>query len=194
MKRVILAAAASLPFALSALADAGAPSPEVAKARGAIKELAEKLRGELMGAMKAGGPVAAIETCRTVAPGIAKDLSKPGDGFLIGRTALKVRNAQNKPDAFERKVLEDFAQKLKAGADPATLEHSETVTQNGATLVRYMKPIPMAEAPCMACHGPADKIDPAVAAKVKELYPADEATGFAPGELRGAFTVTMTRK
>ena len=170
-----------------------APSPEVAKAKAAIKGFADKLRGELVGAMQSGGPVAAIETCRAVAPGIAKDASAPADGFVIGRTALKVRNSQNKPDAFEKKVLEDFVAKIKGGADPATLEHTEEVEQNGVKHVRFMKAIPMAEAPCMACHGPSEKIDPAAAAKIKQLYPSDEAVGFKPGELRGAFTVTIKK-
>lgn len=33
-------------------------------------------------------------------------------------------------------------------------------------------------------------IKPDVQAKLKELYPEDEATGFSEGELRGAFVVT----
>lgn len=201
LRATLLASIIALPLATTVVAtnswaDAGGqpPSPEVAKARAAIKTLAENLRGELMGAMKTGGPAAAVEKCKTVAPGIARDASATADGFLVGRTALKVRNPQNKPDAFEKKVLEDFAAKLKAGADPATLDHVEEVTQNGATLVRYMKAIPMAETPCVICHGTADKLSPEAVAEVKKHYPADEATGFAPGELRGAFTVTMKKK
>jgi hypothetical protein len=42
--------------------------------------------------------------------------------------------------------------------------------------------------PCLTCHGSALKPD--VAAKVKELYPEDEAVGFASGQLRGAFTLS----
>lgn len=179
-----------------AFADTGGtpPSPEVAKARGAIKTLADNLRGELMGAMQSGGATAAVEKCKAVAPGIARDVSSTADGFIVGRTALKVRNPQNKPDAHERRVLEEFVQKIKGGADPAALDHTAEVEQNGKKLVRYIKAIPMAEAPCSACHGPADKLDPAAAAVVKKLYPADEATGFAPGELRGAFSVTIVKK
>jgi hypothetical protein len=42
--------------------------------------------------------------------------------------------------------------------------------------------------PCLNCHGSALK--PEVAAKVKELYPEDQAVGFASGQLRGAFTLS----
>lgn len=196
LRAVLLASLVTLPTATSARADVGGavvPSPEVMKARSAIKTLADNLRGELIGALEAGGSVAALEKCKIVAPGIARDASSTADGFIVSRTALRVRNPENKPDAHERKVLEEFVMKMKAGADPATLDHTAVVTQNGATSVRYMKAIPMAETPCAACHGTADKLDPAAAAEVKKLYPDDEAIGFATGELRGAFSVTIKK-
>lgn len=184
------APAASAPAAAPA---AATPSPEVAKARAAIMGLGDKLRGALMGAMTAGGPAAAVETCKTAAPQLSQDASKPAEGLIVARTALRVRNPKNAPDAFEKKVLEDFAAKARGGADVTKLEHVEEIEQNGVKLVRYMKAIPMAETPCSACHGATEKLDPAAAAKVKELYPADQATGFAPGDVRGAFTVTMKK-
>lgn len=168
-------------------------SPEIARAKAAVKTLAEKLREELTTAMQAGGPVGAVEKCRTAAPGISMAASSPADGLIVGRTALKVRNPQNRPDAFELKVLEDFAAKAAAGADLATLEHAEEVSMNGVSLVRYMKAIPMAETPCLACHGAAEKVDAAAAAQIKAYYPADQATGFRPGDLRGAFSVTIRK-
>ena len=50
----------------------------------------------------------------------------------------------------------------------------------------------MAGEPCALCHGSAVKDD--VKAAVAKLYPKDQATGFEPGELRGAFTVTEVVK
>ena len=43
---------------------------------------------------------------------------------------------------------------------------------------------------CVTCHG--ETIAPSIAAKIDELYPADKATGFREGDLRGAFVVTKT--
>ncbi|MGM0774574.1 MAG: c-type heme family protein, partial [Pseudomonadota bacterium] len=40
----------------------------------------------------------------------------------------------------------------------------------------------------LGCHG--KSIDPEVKAKLDELYPEDQATGFSEGDLRGAFVVT----
>jgi len=39
------------------------------------------------------------------------------------------------------------------------------------------------------CHG--EKTDPAVGAKLKTLYPQDQATGYKQGDVRGAFTITQ---
>lgn len=162
--------------------------PNVAKARGAIKGLAEALKEKLGAAMKEGGPVKAIEVCNTAAMPITEEQGKAA-GVTIGRTALKVRNDKNAPDAFEKKTLEMFVEKLKGGADVAKLEHGEMVTENGVKTFRYMKPIPMLEKPCSTCHG--GTIDPALKAEIDKRYPKDQATGFNPGELRGAFSVSV---
>jgi hypothetical protein len=49
-----------------------------------------------------------------------------------------------------------------------------------------MKAIPTA-AQCLNCHG--ESISPEVDAKLKALYPNDQARGFKEGDLRGAFTL-----
>lgn len=180
--------------ALAALAAVGLAGPaqaddtaRMAAARAAVTELAETLKGELTRAMAKGGP-AALAVCRTAAPAVAGTVSAT-HGMEVGRTALKVRNPANAPDAFERRVLEDFARRIDAGAEVATLDHAERVVEGGETVLRYMKAIPTAAAPCLACHGTA--IEPALAAEIVRLYPDDAATGFSAGDLRGAFTVTQ---
>jgi hypothetical protein len=172
--------------AMAPLCHAG--DEELAKARAAIKGLGESLKAQLMGAIKAGGPVSAIGVCRTAAPSLAEAISKE-HGLAVSRTALKVRNPKNAPDDWERKVLEEFAAKIATGADPASLEHSETVGEGEARSFRYMKAIPMAAEPCLTCHGA--NLDPALKAEIDKLYPEDQATGFKAGDLRGAFSVRI---
>ena len=128
----------------------------------------------------------AIEVCNEVAPEIARKQSE-ATGFEVGRTSLKWRNPANAPDAWEREVLEGLEQAKAAGADVRTLEHYEVVSEDGRQVFRYMKAIPTGEV-CLNCHG--QKLDPAVAAKLDELYPEDMARGFALGDIRGAFTLT----
>lgn len=163
----------------------------MAAARAAIKDMGEALKTALVTQIKSGGAASAISVCRTIAPALAADASSKHK-MTVRRTALKVRNQSNKPDAFETRVLAGFVEKLATGADAATLEHAETVSQNGKSVFRYMKAIPTAAEPCLACHGSDLKDD--VNAELSKLYPADEATGFKAGDLRGAFSVVIEGK
>lgn len=189
--RVIAAAVVALSLTTApVMAQDAAADPQaarIAKAREAIKGLGEGLKEKLMGAMKDGGPVAALGVCKTDAPKIAAERSAAA-GMEVGRTALKVRNPDNAPSDTERKVLEQFAKDLAGGADAAKLEHAAIVEDGGKKSFLYMKPIMTAGKPCLACHG--SELEPAVSAKIKELYPQDQATGFNAGDLRGAFVVT----
>ena len=162
-----------------------------AKSRAAVKALAEDLKARLVEALKTGGPVAGIAACNKAAQPATGDISK-AQGLTIKRTALRVRNPLNVASPRERIVLQSFAEKVKAGADVATLEHTETVKEGDAETFVYMKAIPMAGDPCQACHGTEVKSE--VKAEIGKLYPKDEATGFTPGELRGAFVVTQKIK
>jgi hypothetical protein len=141
----------------------------------------------LQAARKAGGPVNPIEVCNKKAPAISAEIAGQY-GRKIGRTSLKVRIPKNTPDAWEVQVLQDFEKRKAAGEDPAQFEHYAVVEQDSKKVFRYMKALPIpAGAPCLTCHG--EKLDPAVAARLKELYPHEQATGFKPGGLRGAVTI-----
>lgn len=185
MKTPRLALAALLALPLSA-AEAPAPEALAAQARGLSGNLMLSLQGELFAAMKDGGPLKALEICRTRAPQIATAAST-GTPWKIGRTALKVRNPQNAPDAWETAKLEEFRKRLSGGEELAALEAWQVVEAEGRRTFRYVKAIGTTS-PCLNCHG-AD-LKPEVAAKVKELYPDDQAVGFAAGQLRGAFTLS----
>ena len=157
-------------------------------ARGA--QLAAQLQGRLKSRLEAaiaqGGPVAAIGVCRDEAPGIASEVSA-ASGAVVRRTSLRVRNPDNAPDAWERKGLERFEGLKAGGADLATVEFSEKVVIDGRPARRYLKPI-VTMPVCTVCHGPS--VAPEILAAISARYPADRATGFAQGDLRGAFSVT----
>ncbi|MBS1213298.1 MAG: glutamate synthase [Proteobacteria bacterium] len=175
-------------FLLSALplAPCAAEMPDyVSASREAVAEFSTVLKSELESAMKAGGPVNAIQVCQLKAPGIAAAVSK-ARGLRIARTSLKLRNPANAPDAWERAVLDRFQQQATDGADLSALEHYEVVETDGRKTFRYMKAIPT-QGVCLNCHG--GQIAPEVRAVLDRLYPNDQARGFKPGDLRGAFTV-----
>ena len=160
---------------------------QIAANRAAVKEFAQAIQSELQGAMKAGGSVNAIGVCIEKAPAIAAAISKK-NGWKASRTSLKPRNPDNAPDAWEKKVLQDFEKRKAGGEDSANLEYSEMVMDGGKHEVRYMKAIVIAEGtPCLACHG--SNIAPEVSAKLKTFYPKDQATGYKTGDIRGAFSI-----
>ncbi|MBT3071568.1 DUF3365 domain-containing protein [Rhodomicrobium sp. Az07] len=156
-----------------------------AEARGIIAQFAEKLKSELTGAIKVDGPLKAIEVCHVAAPAIAADSS--AGGWVVGRTALKLRNPNNAPDEWERSVLEDFDAARSKGADVTKLQRVQIVEKDGARTFRFMKAIPVAEM-CLTCHG--EVIKEPVREKLTELYPQDRATGYKEGDIRGAFTLS----
>jgi hypothetical protein len=190
---ITLAASAALTLSLGAhaMAEEAAPADALAaQARGIAAKFADKLKGELMGAMKADGPVKSIEVCNVAAPAIAGEVST--DGWTVKRTSLKLRNAKAAPDKWERQTLEQFEVDKANGADVTKLERAEIVDAGGVRTFRYMKAIPTAAEPCLACHG--GSIAEPVKAKLTQLYPQDQATGFKAGDIRGAFTLSKPLK
>ena len=185
MKRIPLYA--SIILLLAANTSASSVEERVAKSRLAVQEFAGKLKGELLAALKEGGPVNAVSVCSRKAPEIAGAISED-KGWEVGRTSLRTRNPENVPDGWEQKTLEAFEERRKNGEDLAKMEYSEVVTADGKSVFRYMKAIPVGEL-CLTCHG--KDLAPGLAAKLRELYPEDRATGFSLGEIRGAFTITQ---
>jgi len=160
----------------------------VEESRAKVKAFASRLQGELQAAIKAGGPVHAIPVCNAEAPEIARVLSQSPE-WTVGRTSHKLRNPDNAPDDWEAAGLDAFLARAAAGESLKTMERVELVESDGGRAYRYMKAIPVGEV-CLTCHG-AD-IDPKLQAEIETFYPEDRATGFALGELRGAFTITKT--
>lgn len=154
--------------------------------RALADQLMSEMKAELGQAMQQGGPVAAIEVCRTRAPEIAARLSS-SSGASVGRTALRLRNPANAPDDLERAVMAGFATELSKASPPG--EPPEAVMEFRSTQGierRYMRAIVM-QPVCLTCHGAT--IAPEVAAAIASEYPLDAATGFESGQLRGAVTV-----
>lgn len=155
-----------------------AADERLARSRTIVAGFQQALQSELQAAL-AGGPVRAIDVCREVAPAIA-DRASAESGADVGRTALRVRNPDNAPDADAIRVLERFRTEVAAGAAP---EHYR-VHEDGSA--RYMRAIVL-NPPCAICHG--TRLAPSVVEALAEHYPEDRATGFEVGELRGAFVI-----
>lgn len=155
------------------------------QARSQVKIVAGELQQKVATVVQDQGPVNAFSACRLNFEGVTDRLSDQS-GWEIRRTAFKVRNPQNAPDEWERDVLKRFVQRQQEGVDLQTFEFAKLLSVDGRRVFRYMKPIIMQDS-CLACHG--QSMAPAVVKKINEKYPGDQATGFATGELRGAFSL-----
>jgi len=158
--------------------------PEARKVASAVpSKLLEMLNSQIA----KGGPAAAVEVCNEKAPQMAKAASEQ-TGWAIRRVSLRNRNPKAVPDAWELEALKDFDQRAAAGEKPATLEKYGVVDTATGKEYRYMKALPT-QPVCLACHGAAENFAPEVAEKLRTLYPADKATGYSVGDLRGAITL-----
>lgn len=168
----------------------GAGSGEAAaldRARLATQTFSGALKSELMAAMQAGGPVAAIEVCSRRAQEIAREVSDR-EGMQLERVSRNYRNPDNAPNAWQLSVLQTFKARQTEGAEPSELVWQEFVGAGEDRELRYMKAI-ITDGLCLQCHG--DTIAPEIRAKLDELYPNDRAVGYREGDVRGAFVVTQ---
>lgn len=159
-----------------------------AEAREAAMTLMQQLGSELKSAMRSGGPEAAVAVCTERAPSITARISRER-GWRVTRVSSRYRNPLlGMPDAWEAETLERFRERHAQGESYKGMSRGERVEQGEQTYYRYMQAIPM-QGLCVSCHGPADQLAPGVQATLAEGYPHDRATGFAVGELRGAFSI-----
>ncbi len=152
----------------------------------AVKTFASSLQAELKEAMEEGGATNAITVCNTRADAIAMDVSKK-QGLNIMRVSLKTRNPDNAPNEWQKKILEDFEYRKLNGEPITELTYAHVAGIEAGKEFRFMKAIPT-KVICITCHG-AD-IAPDVKERLDQLYPNDNARGFRPGDIRGAFVVT----
>lgn len=179
---------ASMPLLMLLALPLAAQDPAwVGDARKVATSIPPKLVAVLTEEMGKGGAEGAITVCRDVAPQMAKAASAE-TGWAIRRVSLKNRNPRAVPDAWEHAALVDFDRRAAAGESPATLEKAEVVAEGGKQYYRYVRALPV-QSLCLNCHGAPEQLTPAVRQKLKELYPDDKATGYKPGDIRGAMTI-----
>lgn len=154
-----------------------------AQAKSIVRTFGDQLKPRLKSAIQSGGLVHAINVCAAQAPAIAANLALE-TGWDVKRVSLQARNKTSAtPDDFERKVLEDFDARQKAGESPATMEFS--AIEDGS--FRFMR-AQRVDGLCLSCHGTA--IDDGVKKALETYYPQDSATGYSLGQVRGAFSLS----
>lgn len=169
------ATSASEPRAIPREEAPAALAPALARGDAAIDAFRDRLFARLDEAIRAGGTVHAIEVCRSDAADIAREIGEQ-HRVRVGRTTLRLRNPANAPPAWARSSVQAASGKKAAEVKPAVVDLGDRVGM--------LRPIAVMPA-CTRCHGPVEGIDPDVRAELARSYPGDQATGFAPGDLRG---------
>jgi hypothetical protein len=138
---------------------------------------------ELTGALERGGPEFAVRSCHIDVAGTLQRLGRQ-EGIAAGRTSHRLRNPWNAPRPWAAALVEAHAGRMARDLDGFVLDLGDKVG--------VLRPI--AERPmCASCHGPLEKLSPAVRATLADRYPADRAFGFKDGELRGWFWVEVPK-
>lgn len=149
--------------------------------------LIKSLGGQLKAAMQASGPVGAIQVCQQVALPLTTATGESMEGVTMRRTSVRVRNPENRPDARDLRILEIFAAKAGNAEGPP-----EPVIEWSEGTAHFYRPLMMQEV-CLNCHGDPASFPADLQQTLAALYPEDEATGFAAGELRGVIRVDVAR-
>ncbi len=156
------------------------------RARAASDAVLARLLARLNQEYQQGGAERGVQVCAQVAQSLTQQIGRE-QGVNIRRVSLKNRNPRNTPDAWERRILQQWERDQKAGKP--LQEVAEWRTERGQRVYRYMRPIMVAIPLCLECHG--TQIKPEVRRLIRERYPNDKATGYQLGDLRGAFSVKI---
>jgi len=147
----------------------------------------EDLKSVLMKNLSEGGPLQAITVCSDTAQALTNSIGEKNN-VVLRRVTFKPRNPKDTADTFESKVLSRWHELMNEGSFGKETEYLEIVETEDKSYVRYMKPI-FIQGPCLTCHGGENMISSEVKNLLKEKYPDDKATGYKPGDLRGAISI-----
>ncbi|MDP3022054.1 MAG: DUF3365 domain-containing protein [Sulfuricurvum sp.] len=148
--------------------------------------LVQKLGSELKAVMQKDGPVEAVNFCSKNAISLTHEVSK-AHGVKMKRVTLQQRNPLNRPTPEEIEVMNTWMSAMAKGEQPTAVLSKATA---GFT---YYKPLVINNDVCLKCHGTVDSATP-LGQALKASYPADRATGYKMGDLRGMVVVDIPQE
>lgn len=186
-------AAAPAPTAVTAtFVDADAPEHAEIRNLGehAINRLGYTLSNEVAVAVSKKGPEKAIEVCHLKAlPLTGEIIAGMPRITAVKRTSLKLRNPANAPDEAEKQALERVEKGIEKGVLPKVLVQ-RIDRPEAKPEWRVYRPIGVAPQ-CVTCHGSRESMPAELSARLSELYPKDQASGYVAGQWRGLISVTV---
>jgi len=167
------------------VADAPAPwQPAIRHGDLIVLSLHSALISELRRDIETGGVAGAMAACHLDLTDTVYRVARQ-EGIAVGRTSARLRNPTNAPPAWASAIVARYPNQPSKGIDGFVVDLG--------TRVGLLRPI-REQAMCTPCHGPVQALDPHVRAELTERYPADRATGFNEGDLRGWFWVELPKR
>ena len=149
----------------------------------------DSLLERLKSVIKTAGVPAAIEYCQLQALPITESLSAEYKA-AIRRSSLSLRNPANAPDVLENQLLEAYHYNQEN-----KLPLEDNVQRLGEEYLLYTKPILIGSPLCLNCHGEAgEEIAAETMDRLNKLYPNDKARGYTVGDLRGIWSIRLSRR
>lgn len=145
-----------------------------------------QLGKNLMGAIKEHGTSGAVTFCNTRAIPLTDSMANVYHAY-IKRVSDNPRNPDNNANETELAYINELKQQLAKGEKllPKVLEIDGRMVGYYAIETNQM---------CLQCHGEKGKdILPETYTKIKKSYPADQATGYTPNQIRGIWVVSMDK-
>ena len=155
----------------------------ISRADRVVGAMQDALLQQLTEALERGGPAGAIASCHLDATAISQRVGKE-EGIAAGRTSDRLRSPTNAPKAWAAALVKAHAGRPALGVEGFAVDLGDKV---GVLRPIAMRPM------CASCHGPEDRLASGIKPVLKDLYPADRATGFATGDVRGWFWVEMPK-
>jgi hypothetical protein len=157
--------------------------PLIARADLMIAAMHDSVLRELADAFEKGGPERAIKSCHIDSLLMSQRIAR--EGAAAGRTSDRLRNPTNVPRPWAAGLVRTHAGRMAKDVDGFAVDLGDRIG--------VLRPISERRI-CGNCHGPAEDLAPGVRRELAERYPADRATGFKEGEIRGWFWVEVPRK
>ena len=156
--------------------------PLIARADLMIVAMHDSVLRELADAFESVGPDKAIQSCHIDSLLMTQRIAR--EGAAAGRTSDRLRNPTNAPRPWAAELVKTHAGRMAKDVDGFAVDLGDRVG--------VLRPIGQRRI-CANCHGPAEDLSPAIRREIAERYPADRATGFREGEIRGWFWVEMPK-
>ena len=157
--------------------------PAMRRGQLVILEMQNATSRELARELASGGPGQAIRVCHLSAMSLIYRLERD-EGIAAGRTAARRRVPSNAPRAWAAPIVEEYANARAASVDGFVVDLGNKVG--------IMQPV-VHRAECSPCHGVQKDLDARVREELRTQYPADRATGFKEGDLRGWIWVEVPK-